>query len=272
MVDTHKVEPGGIYWIRCSKLWINENCQGREHPATLRFLRANWKGHADEQGRCHLPDILKATPELECLDGRHRRKIAMEKHGDPLVRVLITEHLTDAQKSAYYLDIAKVHARDAADIFRNAATAGEEDAGYAAYTETKRALETVGLHVDKNGSWQATIRCPKNVERIQRLGGSPLVVSAATLCRATWTNDRDRFDGRVLEGVALFLHAHPEIDREAFAHKVGKFKCSSVIGRAHAGREAKLKSDLGSSLPALVGHAVREIYNRGRRSGRVGES
>lgn len=261
------VKPGSINWIRARELWVNPNHQGGEHPGTLKYLRSEWKGSVNGDDRCNgLPQPLTATPEGELLDGLHTHKVATEKHGaDVLLETYVTPQLSPAEKSARYLDINRVHKRRPIDRYRNAVIAGSEDETYSAAAFVDSALEAIGLSVSDNASG-STLACPAILMRIEGLGGAALCASAASLCRATWTDDPDRFDGRLIEGAARFLLTEEELDRKAFARKVSKTRAASVIAKARALKDADFRSDLGRTVPALAGHVMRDLYRRGRRS------
>lgn len=266
-----ELEVGKLYWISAADLHVNAAHQGGVHPATLRYLRENWKGHVNGDNRCQgLPGVLTVTPEHEILDGMHRHSVARELHGDRVqLLCLVTDTLTAPEKSGLYLDLNRTHARHAVDRFVNAALAGTDDPTYRPAAEIAHALNALGLRVAKNGPAETTLRCPTNLLKLHSIGGAPLVASAVTLCRATWPDDQDRFDGRIIEGVGRFLAAHENIDRAAFARKVSKTKCSSIVARARADRDARVDCDLGSGVPALIGRVVRSIYNRGRSTGKA---
>jgi hypothetical protein len=260
-----------VVWIPARSLHINPDHQGALHPGTLRYLRAEWKGFVNGDRRCQgLPGHLTVTPEGEILDGLHRHTVAKEKHGDDvLLEAYVTEALTPAEKSARYLDLTRVHGRRPIDRYWNAVRAGVADPTYAAAAEVEHALNSMGLSVGENVN-ATSLACPAALLRVEARGGAALCASTAGLCRATWGDDPDRYDGRVIEGVARFLDLHPQIDRESFVTKLSKYRVATVIARARSMKVGGLSSEFGASMPALVAHQVRELYNKNRRT-KLGE-
>jgi hypothetical protein len=263
-------------WLRAGDLILNEDVNGREHPATIRMLTGDWQGKVDSDGKCHLPAALVVAENddttKEILDGRHRWTVAITFHGpDVLLLCEIHGGLSDAEKCAMYLRINATHHRDQFDLFDKEAQAGQLFPRFAAATEIRDTLAGLGLHIGKRGQAGTWLSCPSNLKIVHNLGGSALVHDTATVAMAIWPNDDLRFEGRIFEGLARVLAKYPELDRDALTGKVGKYTARNVIGYARGLRDTGFESPVfGKSVPALIAVKICQIYNAGRRTRRLG--
>lgn len=268
-------------WMPLRRLRIDPEHQGRLYPSTIKRLESTWKGRLEGNRVIGLPGCLQVTPEngaglqrgvFDIADGLHRYTIARQLYGeDALVLCQVTWHASPAAKSALYLDVNSQHSRHPFDRYRNAVQAGIEDPDYARFTEVDRSIIALGLQVAENGAPLTTLRCPNALMQVHTRGGVALLANSLTLIRTTWATDDDRFNGFIVEGVGLLIAKHPELDRAAFAKKLGKHAAANLIGEARALHKAKFRdSPFGTSVAALVAHKLRDHYNGGRNANRLG--
>lgn len=269
-------------WIPLGRLTVLDEHQGRLYPATVKALRARWRGVLSE-GKVTLPGAFQVVPvngsnlergQFHVADGRHRREVCRELYSpDAKVLCEITWHATDADRSALYLRVNNQHSRHPLDKYWQGVRAGQEHEEFANYAEIDQTLHAVGLHVGTEMGHNS-VRCPAALVATHARGGTALLANTLTLIRATWPDDQDRWIDAIVEGLGILLLRHgPEIDRDAFAKKLGKVTCKTVIGRARGSRDAwpsGVPMPFGKTVPAHVALVIRGIYDQGRRVGRLG--
>jgi hypothetical protein len=204
--------------------------------------------------------------------------VASEKYEqDTLVLCKVDWHPTDAGKDATYLDVNFTHNRHPGDRYQRAVGAGAVRSDYAKFTAIDQTIMSLGLRVDTDNTRDGlgVLRCPKSLERVYDLGeedrsdygpgsGAALLGQVLTIIATTWPTDEMRFDGRIVEGLGIFLQ---EVwpDEVKLTRKIGKRTPAHYIARARDFQALKVRSpEFGQTVPALVAHLINEQYTSGR--------
>jgi len=268
-------------WIPLCNLVVNPAHQGGLHKGTLQKLTEKWAGTVTA-GRLTLPGIVTVTPQagtndlqgaFEVLDGLHRLTVAYGLYSpNTLVLCHIVWDITDAEKSAEYLDINTQHSRSPFDKFRNAVTAGAVRPEYAKYTELSDALFDAGYVVADSGGSKNTLRCPVALMHAYDNVGPEGVVTAVQFLASAYPSDPDRFDGAMIQGVTQVLLWFPEIDLLALRRKMSKCPCSSILtsaSSAAAVRAIPPPKPFTKTMAGWVAYGIVTLYDAKKQTGRL---
>lgn len=200
------------------------------------------------------------------IDGQHRRYAALQfvgGDGAQQVRCIVHTVLDDAGAAKLCRQLNDYKRWHSLRGFLNRII--EKDATALAIAAT---LDRYGLRVSVTRG-EGTVQAVETMEAIYtRQRGPALLDATVRLLWNAWGNDPDAFHAQLLRGVALFLGKYgQEVDDTDLFRKLAK----SGTPLALIGRSRELKSIMGVQLPHAVSECVRRIYNKGKRSGGLGE-
>lgn len=197
---------------------------------------------------------------LHCVDGQHRVALAREC-GVEKVWAYVLEGLTKTQEADLFTQFQlQRRALKVYELFR-ADMAGQKTHAL----EIVTSLHKHGLRIDEKGrSGAGTVSAIGALVRIHRLGGKRLLDNTLDVLLREWTlNDADVLQGKVIEGLAIYLfsfQADPNFDMRRLDKVMPKVGPTLLIRKAQ-----KLASERASATvnPSLVAEALRQAYNEG---------
>jgi hypothetical protein len=197
------------------------------------------------------------------IDGQHRWKVLMDQGlGEWLVEVKIhIDVKDDARASELFLKLnnrAPIHPYDK---FENARRAGHTDAVGIHQIAIDRKLKIDRTSRDGNVCCVSVLNSVYNFDDGEALGATLDTVLAA------WGHTAAAVEGKLIEGLGLVYRTfNGNVDRPALVKKLAKYPGgpSALIGDARGLREYK-----HISIPRCVAERVIEVYNTGRRIGRL---
>lgn len=196
------------------------------------------------------------------IDGQHRRAAALEfVDGDATQEVLCIIHriADDAEAAKLVRQLNDYKRWNALKAFQNRVT--EKDSAAVAVTEILSRYQLRVAATRGDGTVQAVDAC-ENVFAASN-GAKVLDATVRTLWNS-WGRDPDAFHSQLIRGLALFLRKYGgDVDETDLFRKLAK----SGTPLALIGRSRELKSIMQNQLPHAVAECIRQIYNKGRRSG-----
>lgn len=189
--------------------------------------------------------------------------------GDQQVQCEAFEGLTIGQEAELFLARNDRIAVRTFDKFRVAVTAGDEGA-----CDIDRIVRAQGLAIsdqEKDGH----ICAVSALERVYNGGGISAKEGPAALARAlktvqrAWGRQPSTFNGKILEGLGMVqLRYNGKLEQDTLADKLAPFPggAPGVLGRAKA-----LQDMRGRSITNCVAAVIVDVYNRGRRNGKIEE-
>lgn len=255
-----------LRWVPLRDLQVDANAQ--------RALRPGWvKAHVSEFDPEQIGYIVvnqRKDAKWYVIDGQHRAELLRSVGwGDQQVQCEAFEGLTLAQEAELFLARNDRIAVRTFDKFRVAVTAGELTA-----TDIDRIVRTQGLAISDQER-DGHVCAVSAIERVYRGSGVNAKDGPAALARTlrlvqrAWGRQSSSFNGKVLEGIGLVqLRYNGKLDQDALSDKLAPFPggAPGVIGKASALRDMR-----GGSMPNCVAAIIVDIYNRGRRTGKVEE-
>lgn len=199
------------------------------------------------------------------IDGMHRKGL-MELAGFGSWKVPCRVfHGSLAEASRAFIALNDHRRVDYLTIFKNRVNAGETAAKAVAAIATELGLRVAG------GNSPSHIQAARSLDRVYRHGGGEHA-RALRLClsvaKGAWNLAPDSFHGAVVEGLGLvFIRYGATIDADDLTAKLAKNGTpSKLIGQARSWRDSH-----GGSLAHALAGVVVNLYNRGRRVGKVEE-
>ena len=198
------------------------------------------------------------------IDGQHRI-MALLAHGfgEWEVDVEVHDCANDAEASQMFLDLNARAALRPFDRFRNEVQAGDPDA-VGAYKSAERHGFTVA-----KGSAEGSICAVTALKKLFAVdGGRALDLTLSTITEA-WGRDAAAVEGQILAGIgSLYATFNGRVDQAALAKKLKKYPGGpgGLTGAAKG-----LKQVRGLPMARCVEQVVLDAYNRGRRSGKLGD-
>lgn len=201
------------------------------------------------------------------IDGQHRRYAALQfvdGDGTQQVRCLVHGVTDDAEAAKLCRQLNDYKRWHSLKGFLNRVVEKDPVA-----VEITAILARYRLRIASTRN-EGTVQAVDALETIYaRQRGPALLDAVVRLLWNAWGTDPDAFHAQLLRGVALFLGKYgTEVDETDLFRKMAK----SGTPLALIGRARELKSIMGVQLPHAVSECVRRIYNKGRRSGGVGEA
>lgn len=254
-----------LRWLWVDELHVDSNAQ--------RPLRPGWvKGHVSEFDPEQIGYIVvneRKDGKWYVIDGQHRVALiqAVWPNERQQVQCEAFIGLTVAQEAELFLarnDRINVRAYDK---FRVAITAGE-----GVESDIYRIVLAQGLAISDQER-EGTITAVKAIQHVHRGDGIAPKDGPAALARTlktvqrAWGRGPSSFNGHILRGIGLVqLRYNGKLDQEALAEKLGPTRggAPGILGTA------KQVQDMRSQpLHKCVAAVVVDIYNRGRRNGKI---
>ena len=197
------------------------------------------------------------------IDGQHRLH-ALIAHGlgEWMVDVKIHLDVTDdAHASALFLKLNDRSVVSPFDKFKNEVTSGMETA-----RGVLQQLKSRWLEVTKEPG-EGKVRCVVAMKRVYDFDGGIALGRTLDTVLSAWGKTDAAMDGKLIEGIGILYRTYGEaIDQPVLAKKLAKYAggASAVLGDARG-----LKSHRRGTVPRCVAEVVIDLYNAGRRSGKL---
>lgn len=209
--------------------------------------------------------------KLYVVDGQHRVGLLRAVGwGDQIIKCEMFDGLTVQEEARKFLERNDRKSVQTFDKFRIRVRAGDTTA-----CDIDRIVRAQGLVVDIDED-DGCVRAVAALERIYGGAGlSSTKESPAALARtlkmigSAWGRQASSFNGKIIEGVGLVqLRYDGALDQEALTKKLSTVSggAPGVLARAKHVHEMK-----GRPLHHCVAAVVVDVYNQGRRAGKVDE-
>lgn len=205
------------------------------------------------------------------VDGQHRVELMRAVGwGDQRIHAELFEGLSQRDEAELFNARNDRRAVRKYDTFRISVTAGEQQA-----CDIASVVASAGLIISDQQT-TGSITAVDKLEKIYqgagiasaREGRGALLRTLTTIHQA-WGSSPAGFNGALVHGIGLVqLRYSGEIDQKALATKLGPIKggAPGLLGNARALREMS-----GRPVPHCVAAIVVDIYNKGRRTGKLDE-
>jgi hypothetical protein len=197
------------------------------------------------------------------VDGQHRLG-ALMRHGFGEWVVDVKLHLdvvNDAEASALFLKLNDRSPVSSFDKFKNEVKAGNETA-----LGVLKQVAARGIKVTKEPG-DGKVRCVTAMQRVYDFDCGIALARTLDTILAAWGRTEAALDGKIVEGVGIVFKTYGEgIDEAALVKKLAKHAggASGVLGDARA-----MRSHRNAPVPRCVAEVVVDLYNVGRRSGKL---
>jgi hypothetical protein len=248
--------------VAVSELRIHPVAQRRVVKSHLRRIAATLD--LDAIGTIHVVHYaIKGVLAYWVIDGQHRVE-ALRHHGfgEWKVKAEIHQCDDDATASALFLKLNRRAAVGAFDLFANEVSSGDEAA-----VNVVEICAAQGLTVDRqardgNIACVNALRSLWNIDQGETLGETLRVLVTAAGPK------KDAVEGKLVAGLGRFLATfNGEVDREILATKIAKYPGGPAALLGNAKGLQKLRGN--QSLASCVTEILVDVYNSGRRSGRI---
>lgn len=242
-------------------------------PEAQRKLSSAWvKAHIDEFDVDQLGYIVvnrREDDKMYVVDGQHRVELMRAVGwGDQLIHAEMFSGLSQREEAELFNARNDRRAVRKFDHFRIAATAGDEMA-----CEIYDIVQSVGLTISDQQT-DGSVAAVDKLEKIYngagitsvREGKNALSRTLAVI-KSAWGNSSAGFNGALLHGIGLVqLRYNGAIDQKALATKLAPIKggAPGLLGNARALREMS-----GRPVHHCVASIVVDVYNKGRRTGKL---
>jgi len=197
------------------------------------------------------------------VDGQHRLEALMNHgFGEWVVDVKLHLDITDdAGAAALFLMLNNRKAVNPYDKFTNEVTAGNPTACGVLKLVTAR-----GIKVTKEPG-DGKVRCITALQRVYDLDGGVVLTHALDTILAAWGRSEAGLDGKIVEGLGILFKTYGDaIEHPALVKKLAKYAggASGVLGDARGMRRHR-----NAPVPRCIAEVVVDLYNIGRRSGKL---
>ena len=208
-------------------------------------------------------EIAGKGPGPWVVDGQHRLE-ALMLHGFGEWVVDVKLHLdvtSDAEAAALFLKLNDRSPVSSFDKFKNEVTAGNETA-----RGVLKQISARGIKVTKEPG-DGKVRCVTAMQRVYDLDGGIALARTLDTVLAAWGRTEAALDGKIIEGIGLVFNTYGEaVEQATLVKKLAKHAggASGVLGDARA-----MRSHRNAPVPRCVAEVVLDLYNVGRRSGKL---
>lgn len=253
-------------------------------PTVQRPLNVAW---AERIGRELDPDLIgvihvskRSNGRYVAIDGQHRLYGVKKVFGNngTLVECKVYEGLTKAQEAATFCGINNFKRPNRIDFFLKGIVSKNKDA-----VAINEIAQSCGFKVDRNkadGNITAigaledvyygfgNISDPNLTDEQKSALAKPELLRMTLRCiREAWGGTADSVSGVIVSGVGRVLAArHRAMNVADLTHKLGQYPGgpNGLVGSARGKRTAS-----GGTVSTAVAELCIELYNRGRRVGRI---
>jgi hypothetical protein len=190
------------------------------------------------------------------IDGQARTETLRLLFGmDALVPCRVTKARTAAECAAVFRRVNGLRIKPTP--MQNFTVAVTE--GATAEVSVNALVTSLGLKISQQGGGEGVIRAVGALMGVYRQYGLDALRDVLLTIRATWSWDNDAYDAPVIQGYALFLAKHPEIDRNKLAKKV----CKKWTAPIFVGAIRSLRQTAFIKNPEAACQLLRSEYNKG---------
>lgn len=246
--------------LEARELQIHPHAQRQLLPSRLKKLKEELD--LDAIGTLHVVRYeINGATKYWIVDGQHRWQALMD-HGFgewPVTVALHCDVTDDSRAAKLFLQLNDRSPVSPFDKFDNAAKAGDLIAIRITFILNQRGI----MASRSKGNGKA---CCVNALRIIYLmdGSGALLEKTLKVSIGAWGPTGEAMDGALLQGIARVLHEYPEEFQSVgtLITKLSKQLPNAIMGRAKARMES-------GTTAKRIANAVIDIFNEGRRSGRL---
>lgn len=255
-----------VVWIPVNKLFVDPDVNTRP-------LQAARVAKLAENFDPDLIGVLDVAPRengrFAIIDGQHRAEsVRVALGSDQNVPCWVHKRITKAKQASLFVGLNNSAAVPPLYQF-----IGKVNAGQAKAVAIMEILTTAGLKLETSAR-DGTIRCVATLEKLYDGQGDPTagpkaLENALSIIINAWGPTTSALNGSIVEGIGLvLLRYRDQVDHEALIQKLATTKGgpAALLGQARA-----LKDWRGGTVPRAVAGAVVTIYNKGRRTGAIGD-
>jgi hypothetical protein len=247
-----------IEWLPVSEIGVDMTYQRTLSPDKVKLISTKF----NEIAAGIIIVSLRDDGTTVALDGQHRKE-AMKKRGILLAQCKVCRGLTVEQEAQIfiYCNTARKNP-DALDTFR-ARLVNNDPVALAIST----VVQECGLYISfyRGTRPQHSIWAVAALENIYAKGGIDLVKEILSLALRSWPDEPYAVEAKVLLGITNFyLQYGKRYIREEFIAKMNVTDLKSLLRRAQYHSE-----NGGGGMPKTFAQALREAYDKGRRTRRL---
>lgn len=253
-----------LRWIPIADVEVDMDAQ---RPLGMAWVKAH-EADFDPEQIGYVVVNRRSNGKVYVIDGQHRLALLRQVGwGDQQVQCEYFEGLTQAEEAELFLARNDRKAVQTFAKFRVAVTAKDETA-----CDIDRIVRFQNLVVadqEKEGHIVAV----KALSRVHGGAGINVKDGPAALARTlktiqkAWGRAPSSFNGKIIEGIGLMqLRYNGGIEQDALANKLAPFPggAAGLLGKAKSLRELR-----GHPLHSCVASILVDVYNKGRRSGKL---
>lgn len=236
-------------------------------PGYQRNLKETWVAQRINKFNSRLLGTLEVSDRgdgfYRTMDGNHRKEL-MEAAGYTEARCNVHFGLTPQEEAGFFRHFNRERSSvKPYDDYRAALFQGDPD-----IVNIDRIIRRCGFHITPGGSHPRGISAVNAAKDIYKRGGGELLQRTLSLIDPTWQGQHRQTDGELLMGIAVFLSRHGDEIKDLYlTRKWGNRTPSSILAVAE---QIKYSSRIGKR--EAVFRTLRDLYNSGRRTKRLGES
>lgn len=260
---TKRIGGGKLDWIPLGTLKAHPKAQRRFKPAWAEELAANFDPDAI--------DIITVSRNKRgqdlVVDGQHRVAAALKfVDGDGTQQVLCRVFDGDDDATAALRFLKGNHKLGVGTLDKFMVSIEARDATALGVVTI---LDRYGLAIDYNRRDGAVQAVDALKSTFARQRGAMLLDAVIRTLNEAWGKNPDAYSGQLIRGVALaFVKWGEVIDGDVLARKLAKTGTPiDWIGRARS-----LAGAMGISIAQAIAECVRNEYNKGRRTDRLGDA
>lgn len=248
--------------VEAQTLRIHPTAQRDLVPSKLKRLMSNLD--LDAIGVLHAVEYeIEGVRGIWIIDGQHRWHVLMDHGlGEWIVEVKIhVDVTTDARASELFLRLNDRSPVSPFDKFANAQKAGHTNA-----VGVVGALVKNGLKLGK-ASGDGLVSCVSALTKTYDIDKGVTLEAVLETVISAWGRTASATEGKIIEGLALvYATYNGQVDRPALVKKLSKHHggAPGLIGDAKGLRQFRT-----ASIPRCIAERVIEIYNSGRKVGRL---
>lgn len=256
-----------LRWVPLSEIQVDLNAQRQLRPAWVAAHEAEF----DPEQIGLIVVNLRKNGKWYVIDGQHRVELLRAVGwGDQQIQCEAFEGLTQAEEAVLFLARNDRLAVRTFDKFKVAMTAGDDVAN-----DIDRIVSSAGLVIsdqEKDGHIVA-VRALQKVYNGAGIAsgkeGPAALARTLKVLKNAWGRQISTFNGTIIEGLGLVqLRYNGKLEQETLVEKLAPFSggAPGVLGRARALRDMR-----GKSMSYCVAAVIVDIYNKGRKAGKVDE-
>lgn len=199
---------------------------------------------------------LREDNNYYVVDGQHRLEAA-RRRGMKTIPVILHLDMQEPGEAQLFVDLQDRRLA----LTQVARFHASVKAGDPACLRLVESLAYAGFEIAPyTGAADNKFPCPSALLRVQRLFGKHTLQQSLRVVRVAWAGKKDSLKAMIVQGIALYLREHGEVDVDKLAQRLGVLRPGDVILRA-----AVIRNSMNCSPQRAVAHVIHDVAARGRK-------